>query len=210
MADGGRDEVFFRICPVHGKLEERHWNGHSCKKCLEYNKTNGGRRKAQPKVERFEDNGVERYSYVGRFDGADFEKWLQRLAKDPARMAAAIADTRRPRGVNRNNHGVAIRRYEPMLNADPKAIRVGLAKQDEGKIVHAKGSLYRTVRVKPLCLSTAKASGGSWREREWTVWTLQYGKGLVLVTDDGRESPVFSGWKSLMHAILGSGWGITG
>jgi hypothetical protein len=210
MADGGRDEVFFRICPVHGRVKENDWNGHSCKLCIAHNAANGGRRKAQPLRERYEDDGVERYTYSGDFDIKDFQKYMERLSKDPARMAAALSDARRPRRVDRVRFGVAVRKSEPMLNASAASIRYGLSGVDDQPITHAKKKVYRTVKVKPTCMATAKMAGGSWRERDWTVWTLEYSDGLVLVTEDGKESSVFSGWKSLVRAINGSGWGIIG
>lgn len=223
MADGTAVRV--TECPLHGTkaiipyesrkidpltgAEEIVLNsrGGQCLSCLAFNNAHG-RARPQPKREPGPPER-ERYEHVGDFDPEDFKRWLMRLEKDPARFAAFMADARRPKGVSRERHGVALRRAirEPMLNADPRAVREGLL-YDKGSPGHLpKGKPFRYLLVKPAALATAKLAGG-WHSREWVVFTLKYAKGLVIVTEKGRESKVFPGFGSMREAIIGSGWEI--
>lgn len=120
---------------------------------------------------------------------------------------AIAADSRRPKGVTRARHGIALRKAvrEPMLNATPGAIRKALKEfRNEGQRV-AVDSIFKTFVVKPT--STVSGAGG-WHERLWKAYTLRYAKGIVIHTDKGEQSKPFNSWGEARKAIIQSGWEI--
>jgi len=99
----------------------------------------------------------------------------------------------------------------PMLNADPDSIKQGLDYREVSRKTHLpKGAVALRLVVKPTSSKTAKLGMNSacWSERSWTVYTLRYAKGFVIVTDLGMESKVFSNIGQLKSAIRKSGWEI--
>lgn len=135
-----------------------------------------------------------------------------RMERDPAWAAAVEHDMRRPKGISSTSHHIAGRAAvkEPMLNADPQSIRNGLDyKEVQRNNRLPKDKLYASLVVKPVTRAAAKAEGHtSWVERRWTVHTLKYARGFVIVTDKGDESRVFPTYGELKSAIQKSGWRI--
>lgn len=152
-------------------------------------------------------------SYKPR-SGADMLAVVRRMQEDPAYAAEIMLDARRPAKHSKARHHIAARAAakEPMLNASPDSIRNGLAYQEPShKDRLVKGQVYTHLIVKPATGAAAKAEGQkSWVERRWTVYTLKYSKGLVIVTDRGSESRVFPSYGELRSALNKSGWRIVG
>lgn len=143
----------------------------------------------------------------GSVDAEDFAKFLVELSDNPVRAAAIAADSRRPKGVTRVRHGIALRKAvrEPMLNASPGIIRKALKdfKNDGQRL--AVDSIYKSFVVKPT--STVSGAKG-WHERLWKAYTLRYARGMVIVTDTGEQSKPFNSWGEARKAVIGSGWEI--
>lgn len=188
----------------------RHPKAGQCRECEAFNESHG-RGKAQRVREPGRDPVEEEYPgrYSSNFDPDDFTRWMLRLQSDPVRLAAFLADGRRPKGVSREQHGVALRRAvrEPMLTADPRTIASGLLDKTQQSGRLPKGKPFRYLLVKPACIATSRLGGG-WHAREWVVYTLKYAKGLVVVTNKGQESSVFPSFRVLRDNIIKSGWEI--
>lgn len=137
---------------------------------------------------------------------------VQRMAEDPVYAAEIQLEIRRPGRHSKARHHIAARAAgkEPMLNAAPDSIRNGLAYREPGhKDRVVKDKTYVHLIVKPTTGAAAKADGQkSWVERRWTVYTLKYSKGFVIVTDRGSESRVFPTYGELRSALNKSGWEI--
>lgn len=138
---------------------------------------------------------------------------LERMMDDPTFAADIHHQLRRPRGVNKREHGISGRKAvaEPMLNAKPDSVARGLAyREPSHKDRLVKGALYDRLVVKPTCIASAKAEHSSpfWGERLWNIYTLRYARGFVIVTDKGSESMVFHSYGELKAAVRKSGWEI--
>jgi hypothetical protein len=95
-----------------------------------------------------------------------------------------------------------------MLNANPTQIFEALeGKTSARKMRTVKGKLYKRIVVKPDSLYIGKTAG--WMERVWTIHQLKYANGLVIVDDQGNESPkIFPQWSDVSKAIRQAGWSI--
>lgn len=144
--------------------------------------------------------------------GAQTLAIIERMAADPVYAAEIQLEMRRPGRHSKARHHIAARAAakEPMLNASPDSIRNGLAYHEPShKDRLVKGKVYVHLIVKPTTGAAAKAEGlKSWVERRWTVYTLKYSKGFVIVTDRGSESRVFPTYGELRSALNKSGWEI--
>lgn len=202
--------VLVKTDPLTGESYE-HLNARAgqCSLCVSIN-DNRGRGKSQPVREKRLDSSEE-YTYSGEFDIEDYRRWLKRIFDDPDRLAAFLADGRRPAGTNRRAYGVAIRKSirEPMLSANPEQVRGGLKSEIKAKPQTVKSGEFKRIKVKPKSLGAARLGGG-WHTREWIVYTLRYAKGLVIVTDKGEESSVFPSWHAMRESIIKSHWEILG
>jgi hypothetical protein len=176
----------------------------ACDECQRINEARG-RRKAYDKRE-WQPASESGYFKVRKdFNPAEFEKYLRRLADDPVALAQVQADMRRPKGVTRARHGVALRKNvrEPMLTATPGAVRKALKDFGSRGDRVARGEVYTRIIVKP----TSSVTGvRGWYERRWVIYNLRYSSGVVVVTDEGQESRVFGSYGEARKAIIGSGW----
>jgi hypothetical protein len=146
---------------------------------------------------------------TGKFDAEKFATYLEYVHSDPVRLAAWTTDQRRPKGDPRRL-GIAARAAAgiPMLNANPTQIFEALeGKHSARKMRTVKGKLYKRIVVKPDSMYVGKTEG--WMERVWTVHQLKYANGLVIVDDNGNESPkIFPQWSEAASAIRKAGWRI--
>lgn len=146
---------------------------------------------------------------MGKFDADKFAAYLEYVHADPVRLAAWRTDQRRPKGDPRRL-GIAARAAAgiPMLNANPTQIFEALeGKTSARKMRTVKGKLYKRIVVKPDSMYVGKTEG--WMERSWTVHQLKYASGLVIVDDQGNESPkIFPQWSDAASAIRKAGWRI--
>jgi hypothetical protein len=144
---------------------------------------------------------------MGVFDAEKFAAYLEYIHDDPVRLAAWRTDQRRIKGDPRRL-GIAARAAAgiPMLNANPTQIFEALeGKTSARKMRTVKGKLYKRIVVKPDALYVGKTEG--WMERVWTIHQLKYASGLVIVDDQGNESPkIFPQWSDIAKAIRQAGW----
>lgn len=145
--------------------------------------------------------------YPLRTDGTvanseDFGKWLQKLVDDPVRLAQAMADVRRPGGVSGAAHGVAIRSAvkEPMLSAENPFGYLRKAARPK------QAALLAVVKRFPVKPNNYKVALGNWLVREWSLWTLKYTAGFVIMDDKGNQSNSFASWHLAKEAIEASGY----
>lgn len=142
---------------------------------------------------------------------AERVEFLERLAKDPARLAGLQAMLRKPVGVSKTRHAMALHRHEPMLNARPETMKRSLAYKDaEGSPKLRKGQRVGRIIVKAASLKASRYGGraGFWGERLWTVFTTEYGRGYFIQTDEGHHTASFGSVGELKSAITQSGWRI--
>ena len=207
-----------KACPIHGMKPVSPNDG----RCYECHAHNLGSRVGKTRLKRAD--RPLRYDYDagytitrrpdGTFDAGQAAALLQRVAKDEVLQSEVNSMLARPPGVSKARFGVAIRAAsrEPMLAANPESIASGLdwkhADETVKKRSIAKGGIFKRIVVKPTSLRTAKYGRNSafWGEREWVVFTLKYGRGLVVRTDIGDDSKVFPTWGELSSAIRKSGW----
>ena len=137
-------------------------------------------------------------------------EFLMRLESDDVRKAAWLVDGKRRLKGQSSRLGLAkrIAVKEPLLNANTNEIFAALEKEPAiSRARVPKDKLYKEIVVCPDNSKAAKLGKG-WHERRWTVHTLKYAKGLILVTDRGEESSVFNGWAEMRSALIKSGWRI--
>lgn len=136
---------------------------------------------------------------------------IQSLANDPVRFAAAAADSRRPVGVPRARHGVAIRHAagDRMLTAQPSEVKEALRKQGAPPSLISAG-LYERMVVKPKTGAAARAGRSSsfWGERSWAIHRPKYGRGFFIRYDTGGDSRVYQSIADLRGAVKRSGFEI--
>lgn len=192
-----------KTCPTH----------HSempCRECvLEQHHRDGGRHKIKSDPREPEPFYVPKLS--PKATHAERVDFLERLAKDPARVAGLQAMLRKPVGVSKTRHALALHRREPMLNARPEAMKRSLAYKDaEGSPKLRKGDRRGRLIVTANSLQASRYGGraGFWGERLWTVYSTEYGRGFFIQTDEGHHTASFPTIGELKSAITQSGWRI--
>lgn len=135
---------------------------------------------------------------------------MRRIAADPVRLAECLADARRPEGVSRARHGVAIRASagDKMLTALGSEVQRALKITRIPQLVS--GGLYERMIVKPTTAAAAKAGRSSsfWGERSWAVHRPKYGPGFFIRYDVGGDSRVYASVAELRGAVKRSGFTI--
>lgn len=135
-------------------------------------------------------------------DLEDFKRWSDELEKDEVRYGELLVEARRPGGVSRHRHSIAVRSSlrEPMLSANDPFAYVRLPHKLPP---NAKMKVTKRFTVKP---NDGRAAKGNWFTREWALWSLKYASGFVIVDDKGNESNKYASWHLAKQAIEASGF----
>lgn len=166
-----------------------------------------GRRRAQPLRE--PDRPISQdYTVTKSSDPAVKAAELKSILADPVKAAAFMADARRPSGVSKERHGLALRiaTGQPILNAQPRMVKDALESNALPTITA--GGFDSTLIVKPLTGAAAKAGRSSsfWGERAWKIMVPKYGRGFFIRYDTGGDSRVYPSRSELVSAIRRSGF----